>query len=44
MQLGTGTVTCQSRPDDDHSLDAIHDEMLVLGRTIDDARGVDETG
>jgi alkanesulfonate monooxygenase SsuD/methylene tetrahydromethanopterin reductase-like flavin-dependent oxidoreductase (luciferase family) len=37
MQLGTGLFTCQQRPDDDRSMAAIYDEMLDLGRVIDDA-------
>ncbi|ADQ69044.1 flavin-dependent oxidoreductase, F420-dependent methylene-tetrahydromethanopterin reductase [Halogeometricum borinquense DSM 11551] len=42
MQLGTGLFTCQQRPDDDRSMTEIHDEMLELGRTIDEA-GLDST-
>ena len=37
MQLGTGLFTCQQRPDDDRSTSDIYDEMLDLGRVIDDA-------
>jgi alkanesulfonate monooxygenase SsuD/methylene tetrahydromethanopterin reductase-like flavin-dependent oxidoreductase (luciferase family) len=37
MQLGTGLFTCQQRPDDDRSTSEIYDEMLELGRAIDDA-------
>ena len=37
MHLGTGLFTCQRRPDDDRSMAAIYDEMLHLGRVIDDA-------
>jgi alkanesulfonate monooxygenase SsuD/methylene tetrahydromethanopterin reductase-like flavin-dependent oxidoreductase (luciferase family) len=37
MKLGTGLFTCQRRPDDDRSTSAIYDEMLTLGRAIDDA-------
>jgi alkanesulfonate monooxygenase SsuD/methylene tetrahydromethanopterin reductase-like flavin-dependent oxidoreductase (luciferase family) len=37
MQLGTGLFTCQQRPDDDRSASGIYDEMLELGRAIDDA-------
>jgi alkanesulfonate monooxygenase SsuD/methylene tetrahydromethanopterin reductase-like flavin-dependent oxidoreductase (luciferase family) len=37
MQLGTGLFTCQQRPDDDRSTSEIYDEMLELGRVIDDA-------
>jgi alkanesulfonate monooxygenase SsuD/methylene tetrahydromethanopterin reductase-like flavin-dependent oxidoreductase (luciferase family) len=37
MELGTGLFTCQRRPDDDRSMSAIYDEMLELGRAIDDA-------
>jgi alkanesulfonate monooxygenase SsuD/methylene tetrahydromethanopterin reductase-like flavin-dependent oxidoreductase (luciferase family) len=37
MELGTGLFTCQQRPDDDRSMAAIYDEMLDLGRAIDDA-------
>jgi alkanesulfonate monooxygenase SsuD/methylene tetrahydromethanopterin reductase-like flavin-dependent oxidoreductase (luciferase family) len=37
MQLGTGLFTCQRRPDDDRSAAEIYDEMLRLGRAIDDA-------
>jgi alkanesulfonate monooxygenase SsuD/methylene tetrahydromethanopterin reductase-like flavin-dependent oxidoreductase (luciferase family) len=37
MELGTGLFTCQQRPDDDRSPTEIYDEMLALGRAIDDA-------
>ncbi len=37
MKLGTGLFTCQQRPDDDRPTSAIYDEMLELGRAIDDA-------
>jgi len=37
MQLGTGLFTCQRRPDDERSTSEIYDEMLELGREIDDA-------
>jgi alkanesulfonate monooxygenase SsuD/methylene tetrahydromethanopterin reductase-like flavin-dependent oxidoreductase (luciferase family) len=37
MQLGTGLFTCQKRPDDDRSTSEIYEEMLTLGRAIDDA-------
>ncbi|MFP9190430.1 LLM class flavin-dependent oxidoreductase [Natronosalvus vescus] len=37
MQLGTGLFTCQRRPDDDRSMSDLYDEVLELGRTIDDA-------
>ncbi|WP_132061536.1 LLM class flavin-dependent oxidoreductase [Halorussus amylolyticus] len=37
MEIGTGLFTCQRRPDDDRSMSAIYDEMLTLGRAIDDA-------
>ena len=37
MELGTGLFTCQRRPDDDRSTAEIYDEMLELGRVIDDA-------
>ena len=37
MELGTGLFTCQRRPDDDRSTAEIYDEMLGLGRAIDDA-------
>jgi len=36
MRLGTGLFTCQKRPDDDRSTSAIYDEMLTLGRAIDE--------
>ncbi|MFC7240093.1 LLM class flavin-dependent oxidoreductase [Saliphagus sp. GCM10025317] len=37
MQLGTGLFTCQQRPDDDRSMSELYDEVLELGRAIDDA-------
>jgi alkanesulfonate monooxygenase SsuD/methylene tetrahydromethanopterin reductase-like flavin-dependent oxidoreductase (luciferase family) len=37
MELGTGLFTCQRRPDDDRPTAGIYDEMLELGRVIDDA-------
>lgn len=37
MEIGTGLFTCQQRPDDDRSMDEIYQEMLELGRVIDDA-------
>ena len=37
MQIGTGLFTCQRRPDDDRMMAALYDEMLTLGRAIDDA-------
>jgi alkanesulfonate monooxygenase SsuD/methylene tetrahydromethanopterin reductase-like flavin-dependent oxidoreductase (luciferase family) len=37
MDIGTGLFTCQRRPDDDRSTTALYDEMLTLGRAIDDA-------
>ncbi|WP_123534991.1 LLM class flavin-dependent oxidoreductase [Halosimplex salinum] len=37
MDLGTGLFTCQRRPDDDRSSEAIYDELLALGEAIDDA-------
>lgn len=37
MDLGTGLFTCQRRPDDDRSDEEIYDEVLTLGRAIDDA-------
>lgn len=37
MELGTGLFTCQQRPDDDRSLSEIYDEMLEIGRSIDEA-------
>ncbi len=37
MQLGTGLFTCQRRPDDVRSMAEIYEEMLDLGRVIDDA-------
>jgi alkanesulfonate monooxygenase SsuD/methylene tetrahydromethanopterin reductase-like flavin-dependent oxidoreductase (luciferase family) len=37
MDIGTGLFTCQRRPDDERSMTALYDEMLGLGRAIDDA-------
>ncbi|WP_435347661.1 LLM class flavin-dependent oxidoreductase [Haloarchaeobius sp. HRN-SO-5] len=37
MKLGTGLFTCQRRPDDGRSTTEIYDEMLELGRTVDEA-------
>lgn len=37
MDIGTGLFTCQRRPDDDRSMDELYQEMLELGRVIDDA-------
>ncbi|WP_435358364.1 LLM class flavin-dependent oxidoreductase [Haloarchaeobius sp. DFWS5] len=37
MKLGTGLFTCQRRPDDDRTTTEIYDEMLELGRTIDES-------
>lgn len=37
MELGTGLFTCQQRPDDDRQMSEIYDEMLQLGRVIDEA-------
>ncbi|MFC7045326.1 LLM class flavin-dependent oxidoreductase [Halobacteriaceae archaeon GCM10025711] len=37
MQLGTGLFTAQKRPDDDRPTSALYDEMLDVGRAIDDA-------
>jgi alkanesulfonate monooxygenase SsuD/methylene tetrahydromethanopterin reductase-like flavin-dependent oxidoreductase (luciferase family) len=37
MKLGTGLFTCQRRPDDGRSSSEVYDEMLTLGRAIDDA-------
>jgi alkanesulfonate monooxygenase SsuD/methylene tetrahydromethanopterin reductase-like flavin-dependent oxidoreductase (luciferase family) len=37
MDIGTGLFTCQRRPDGDRSMDTIYEEMLELGRAIDDA-------
>ena len=37
MDIGTGLFTCQHRPDDDRSMSELYDEMLTLGRAIDDA-------
>jgi alkanesulfonate monooxygenase SsuD/methylene tetrahydromethanopterin reductase-like flavin-dependent oxidoreductase (luciferase family) len=35
MEIGTGLFTCQQRSDDDRSMNEIYDEMLTLGRAID---------
>ncbi|MFC7140722.1 LLM class flavin-dependent oxidoreductase [Halosimplex aquaticum] len=37
MDLGTGLFTCQRRPDDDRTHEAIYDEMLELAGVVDDA-------
>jgi len=37
MELGTGLFTCQQRPDDERSTSEIYDEMLELGREIEEA-------
>jgi alkanesulfonate monooxygenase SsuD/methylene tetrahydromethanopterin reductase-like flavin-dependent oxidoreductase (luciferase family) len=37
MEIGTGLFTCQRRPDDDRSFEAIYDEMLTLAGAIEDA-------
>ena len=37
MELGTGLFTCQQRPDDDRSTSEIYEEMLELGRVIDES-------
>jgi len=37
MELGTGLFTCQSRPDDDRSMDELYDEMLTVAGAADDA-------
>ncbi|WP_135854332.1 LLM class flavin-dependent oxidoreductase [Halorussus salinus] len=37
MEIGTGLFTCQRRPDDDRSMEEVYDEMLTLGRAIDDS-------
>ncbi|WP_135806467.1 LLM class flavin-dependent oxidoreductase [Halorussus marinus] len=37
MEIGTGLFTCQRRPDDDRSTSDIYEEMLTLGRAVDDA-------
>jgi alkanesulfonate monooxygenase SsuD/methylene tetrahydromethanopterin reductase-like flavin-dependent oxidoreductase (luciferase family) len=37
MKLGTGLFTGQRRPDDDRSMSDLYDEILTLGRAIDDA-------
>jgi alkanesulfonate monooxygenase SsuD/methylene tetrahydromethanopterin reductase-like flavin-dependent oxidoreductase (luciferase family) len=37
MEIGTGLFTCQRRPDDDRPMAELYDEMLTLGRTIDEA-------
>ncbi|ELZ98155.1 luciferase monooxygenase [Haloferax mucosum ATCC BAA-1512] len=37
MKLGTGLFTCQRRPDDDRPMAELYDEMLTLGRAIDDS-------
>ncbi len=37
MDIGTGLFTCQRRPDDERSVSELYDEMLTLGRAIDDS-------
>lgn len=37
MQLGTGLFTGQRRPDDDRSMHELYEEILTLGKAIDDA-------
>ena len=37
MEIGTGLFTCQRRPDEDRSTGDLYDEMLTLGRAIDEA-------
>ncbi|AFK21484.1 LLM class flavin-dependent oxidoreductase (plasmid) [Haloferax mediterranei ATCC 33500] len=37
MKLGTGLFTCQRRPDDDRPMAELYDEMLTLGRAIDES-------
>lgn len=37
MDIGTGLFTCQRRSDDDRSMSELYDEMLTLGRAIDDS-------
>jgi len=37
MEIGTGLFTCQRRPDDDRTTSEIYDELLTLGRAIDDS-------
>ncbi|MFB6254374.1 MAG: LLM class flavin-dependent oxidoreductase [Halobacteriaceae archaeon] len=37
MKLGTGLFTCQRRPDDDRSFEAIYSEMCTLAETIEQA-------
>lgn len=37
MDLGTGLFTCQRRPDDERSFEAIYEEMLDLAAAIDAA-------
>ena len=37
MDIGTGLFTCQRRPDDERSMSEIYDEMLTLGKVIDDS-------
>jgi len=37
MEIGTGLFTCQRRPDDDRSTADIYEEMLTVGRAVDDA-------
>lgn len=37
MEIGTGLFTCQRRPDDDRAMSEIYEEMLTLGRAIEEA-------
>jgi alkanesulfonate monooxygenase SsuD/methylene tetrahydromethanopterin reductase-like flavin-dependent oxidoreductase (luciferase family) len=37
MELGTGLITCQRRPDDDRSMTAIYDEMMDFASTAEAA-------
>ncbi len=37
MEIGTGLFTCQHRPDDPRSTEAVYDQMLEIARGIDDA-------
>lgn len=37
MDVGTGLITCQRRPDDDRTATERYDEMLAYGRTVDEA-------
>jgi len=40
MELGTGLITCQRRPNDDRSMTAIYDEMMDFASTAE-AAGLD---